>query len=420
VTESAATESASRKRVSWVELYFDLIFVFAVSQIAHAIAEDPRWRGVFAALGVFITLWWTWIGFVVLYNRQGDDRLISHRVVVLLGTIPCAVAATQVHFVFDEGKVLGYCLALATARFLLAGVYLWSSSATTDEERTAERRARGRLVPGYAFCGLLFAGSAAIPPPWRYYPWALAVALEGSLLLLGERRVTRQRIREQRQRSRLERIRAQFAAPTQPGAAVDSGHLAERFGLFVIILLGEIVVTVGVAAIDRPHQDLAYWLSLIGGLVLGGALWWIYFDAAADINEKLLSASGGNPTLAYSLYAVGHLVPAFSLLVIAAGVSLSLHEEPPSAASWLITGGLTAYLVGTRSFSTRSESRTVRIGTLAVLVLTACLALLGRFVSAPVVVAIAAGWAVLAAVVVTVLRRRVVARLGDDPLAFLT
>jgi low temperature requirement protein LtrA len=415
------TESTARKRVSWVELYFDLIFVFAVSQLAHAIADHARWRGVLAALGVFITLWWTWIGFVVLYNRQGDDRKVSHRVIVLLGTIPCAVAATQVHFVFDQGAVLGYCLALAAARFLLAGVYLWSSSsATTDEERTAERRARGRLVPGYAFCGLLFAGSAALPPPWRYYPWALAIGIEGSLLLLGERRVSRQRLREQRPRSRMDLLRAQFAAPTQPGAAVDAGHLAERFGLFVIILLGEIVVSVGAAAIDRPDQDSAYWLSLIGGLVLGGALWWIYFDASADINEKLLSASGGNPTLAYSLYAIGHLTPAFSLLVVAAGVSLSLHEEPPSAAPWLITGGLTAYLVGTRSFSTRSESRAVRIGTLAVLVLTACLALLGRFLSAPVVVAIAAVWAVLAAIAVTVLRRRLVARLGDVPLAFLT
>lgn len=114
------TDGAPRKRVSWVELYFDLIFVFAVSQVAHEIAADPRWRGISASLGVFITLWWTWIGFVVLYNRQGNDQMVSHRVVVLLGTIPCAVAATELHLVFEKGMVLGYCLALAAARFLLA------------------------------------------------------------------------------------------------------------------------------------------------------------------------------------------------------------------------------------------------------------------------------------------------------------
>jgi hypothetical protein len=116
--------------------------------------------------------------------------------------------------------------------------------------------------------------------------------------------------------------------------------------------------------------------------------------------------------MAYSLYAIGHLVPAFSLLAVAAGVSLSLHDEPPAASPWLITGGLTIYLIGTRSFTGSGHGVLPRVGRLAALVLTAALAVLGRWLSAPVVVAIAAACSVLGAVAVTLLRRRALDRLA--------
>jgi len=67
--------------------------------------------------------------------------------------------------------------------------------------------------------------------------------------------------------------------------------------------------------------------------VLAAALWWIYFTSAAEIYERLLGLSGGNPTLAYSLYAAGHVPPAFALLLVAAGVNLSLLEPAPSTAA---------------------------------------------------------------------------------------
>ena len=88
--EGRADGEAEGKRVSWVELYFDLIFVFAVGQAAHVIVVDPDWSGIGTALGLFVTLWWSWIGFVVLYNRHGEDRA-SRRLFLLAGSVPCAV-----------------------------------------------------------------------------------------------------------------------------------------------------------------------------------------------------------------------------------------------------------------------------------------------------------------------------------------
>ncbi|HKT03074.1 MAG TPA: low temperature requirement protein A, partial [Rugosimonospora sp.] len=218
--------------------------------------------------------------------------------------------------------------------------------------------------------------------------------------------------------ARRDLLRSQFAPPRDPAHAVDAEHLAERFGLFMIILLGEIVISVGTGALDSAHEDLAYWLSVGGGLVLAGALWWVYFTSAAEMNRRLLAASGGNPLLAHTLYAGGHLVPAFSLLVIAAGVTLSLRDHPPGVASWLVTCGLAGYLAGTRVLAAMRHRWYAGLLRIVLLAATVCLALLGRVLIQPAVVAVAAGWALGAALAVSALQP-VLRRLGGDPLRHL-
>jgi low temperature requirement protein LtrA len=207
--------------------------------------------------------------------------------------------------------------------------------------------------------------------------------------------------------------------PSDPHRAVDSAHLSERFGLFMILLLGEVVITTGTAALDRPSDDVGYWLALVGGLVLAGALWWVYFTSAAEIYERMLSFSGGNPLLAYSLYAAGHLVPAFALLMVAAGVNLSLQEPAPPTAAWFVTAGLTVYLIGTRAVADGTRRWYVVLARIAVLAGTVCVALLERVLPAPVVIVVIAVWAVAIAAVAGSIRHKALDRLGDDPAAFL-
>ncbi|MET7402074.1 low temperature requirement protein A [Dactylosporangium sp. NPDC005572] len=401
--------AAPGKRVSWVELYFDLVFVFAVSQVAHVMVGQPDAGAVFGALGLFATLWFTWIGFVLLYNRRGDDRRLVDRLVILAGTVPCAIAATQAHHAFEH-HAAGFAVALAGARVVLAAGYLLQ----------AERRA----ALAYLVSALVFAASTATHGAWTYVLWGLALGHEIAVVLLrGGReqlrtlRRSRQEVRDLQERRR-ERLEAQITPPADRAVAVDAAHLAERFGLFMIILLGEVVISVGGAALDRGEEDLGYWLSLGGGLVLAGALWWIYFHSMASLNERLLVASGGNPSLAHTLYASGHLMPAFALLVVAAGVNLSLHDDPPKAAAWLVTAGLAAYLAGTRVLAPARRHWYGGLVRMLVLGGTACLALLANVLVTPAVVAVAAGWAVLVAVAVT-LTRPALDRFGDDPLAFL-
>jgi len=407
VDDGGESTASHGKRVGWVELYFDLVFVFAVGQVAHGMVADPHWLRAAAALGLFATLWWTWIGFAVLYNRRGDDSRAADRLFVLAGTIPCGIAATQAHHVF-EGHPAVFAAAMAGVRLILAAAHRWPARPGLDQSR---------ISWGYVVSAVLFGVSTVFPYTWVL--WAFALLLEAGFLLLGDRHGRRRG--ESRQRpSPADQWRMLLKPPSDPNLAVDSAHLAERFGLFMILLLGELVITVGTAALERPADDVAYWASLVAGLVMAGALWWLYFASAARIYERLLGLSGGNPALAYSLYAVGHLFPAFALLLVAAGVNLSLHESPPQAAVWFTTVGLTMYLAGTRVFSAPGSPRwyagPARIAALAA---TVCLAFLGRVLPAPGVVVVVAAWAVGSAVVAAGIRHRALDRMGDDPVAFL-
>ncbi|WP_255410323.1 low temperature requirement protein A [Amycolatopsis sp. CA-128772] len=167
---------APGKRVGWVELYFDLVFVFAVGQVAHGMVAAPHWARVAAALGLFATLWWTWIGFAVLYNRRGDDSRAADRLFVLAGTIPCAIAATQVHHVF-EGHPAIFAAAMAAVRVLLAAAHRWPARPGLDQRR---------ISTGYAASAVLFAASAVLPGSGWF--WAFALLQEAGFLLLGGHR----------------------------------------------------------------------------------------------------------------------------------------------------------------------------------------------------------------------------------------
>ena len=172
-----------------------------------------------------------------------------------------------------------------------------------------------------------------LPGPFRYVLWAIGIGVESGAMLAEDREAA----------PRAPRPRPDRAAPDRPGEALDPHHFAERFGLFLIILLGEVVVEAGqaaVAATSRPGG----WAALVAAMVLAAALWWLYFDSAAEINLKVLELSGGSPTMARAIFAVGHMLPAFALLITAAGVGLLLEEDPPRIAYWLACVGIGIYV----------------------------------------------------------------------------
>jgi len=297
------------KRVSWVELYLDLVFVLAVAQLAHLIVTEPAMRSVWIALGLFFTLWWTWVGFAVLYNRLGADEPVQ-RLLFLAASVPIGVAAVAIEPA-STGDSTVFALSLAVARLVLAGAH-----AVTGEGRSLLSERITRACLGSA---ALFALSAATPEPLRYALWAVAIGVESSAMLAEDRTAAR-RLRRDHDLSALR--------PEDASEALDAHHFAERFGLFLIILLGEVVVEAGQASANGHATDTAGWAVLVAAMVLAAALWWVYFDSAAAINLKVLELSGGSPTMARAIFAVGHMLPAFALLIIAAGVGPPAGGRP--------------------------------------------------------------------------------------------
>jgi low temperature requirement protein LtrA len=186
----------------------------------------------------------------------------------------------------------------------------------------------------------------------------------------------------------------------------------------MIILLGEVVVSAGESAVELTRHDARYWLALLAALVLAAGLWWIYFTAAAPIAEAVLRASGGNPAMAYGLYAGGHLPAAFALLAVAAGVSRTLSGPPSQVAAWYVTSGLAVFVMSSRVVDT---GRLRRYGPLPRLVLgavTACAALLNPVISTTGVALVAAAWAAAVAAYVTWSAPGRLKGIAADPLSY--
>jgi low temperature requirement protein LtrA len=369
------------KRVSWVELYLDLVFVLAVGRLAHLIVGHPEMHSVWVALGLFATLWWTWVGFAVLYNRHGADSL-ALRVLFLAGSVPTGVAAVAIDPA-STGDSTVFALSLAVTRVLLA-VATAVAGGGTD-------LLRGRITRACLGSAALFLISIWVPEPFRYLLWAIGIGTESGAML-AEDRDTARRVRREDDLKAL--------APADPADALDAHHFAERFGLFLIILLGEVVVEAGQSSVNGGVATTSGWAALVAAMLLAAALWWLYFDSIVEVNLKVLELSGGSPTMARAIFAVGHMLPAFALLITAAGVGLLLEEEPPRIADWLACIGIGIYLGGTRAIS--AGSRWVpRIVRTLVLLATFQLARLRPELSPYGYLWLLTGWVLMCAVVTT-------------------
>ncbi|MGH2636363.1 MAG: low temperature requirement protein A [Actinomycetota bacterium] len=246
-------DRAADRRVTFLELFFDLVFVVVISQLAHRLAEHPPWSGVGWFAFLFYAVWSSWLNGTLYYDLHGTDD-VSVRVFTFGQMLAVALIAAYIGDVPGEGSA-GFALAYAANTFIL--VILWFRTGLHDPSH------RPGSIPystGYLLATMLFVVSAGVDEPARYRLWALALVVEVAGQVIGYHRWT--------------------PPATQGGEATiaTTPSLIERFGLFVIIVLGEVIVGAvdGMAQIV-PLQANEIVLGLLGVLVAVG-LWWIYFD----------------------------------------------------------------------------------------------------------------------------------------------
>ena len=237
------------RHATWFELFFDLVFVAAVSQLASALARDPS-GAVFARFAaLFAVIIWAWVLYTLYANRFDTDDLIF-RLAKSGAMLAIAAVAVNLHRVMaGDGGTAGFAIGYVVLRSFLLALY----GRARYHVRGEGRRLADIYIVGYSFTTGLWLVSIFVPGPYRYVLWCVAMLIDLSI--------------------------APRAWATLKGHAVVISHLTERFGTFFIIVLGEAVVSV-VAGVAGLEFTVECWI--VGGLcfVVALCLWWIYFDLA--------------------------------------------------------------------------------------------------------------------------------------------
>jgi low temperature requirement protein LtrA len=314
--------SVEEQEVTPLELFFDLVFVFAITQVSGFVSDDATWTHLAEGLAILAVLWWAWVSYAWLGNTAAsDDGAI--RVVLLTAMGAMLIVSLAVPGAFgDDGLIFG--IAYFAVRLLHLGAYALLAREDAELQGLVGRLA-STAVPG-AFL-LVVAGALDDTP--RAVCWIAALLVDyGGLAAQGVR-----------------------------GWRVQAGHFAERHGLIIIIALGESVVSLGLGAggLDLDARVVA---GALLGIATAAALWWAYFDVVALVAERRLREApyGDQIRIARDSYTYLHLPMVAGIVVFAIGVKRTLadaghlHAVPATA----LCAGAALYLVALSAFKRRN------------------------------------------------------------------
>jgi low temperature requirement protein LtrA len=300
------------QRVTPQELFFDLVFVYAITQVTTLMSEDLTWRGIGHGLLVLAALWWAWTGYAWLTNTlEPEEGMV--RAGLFGGMAAMLLAALAVPGAFGaEAELFG--VAYVLVRLINLALYAIAGKRDPEFLHTLVR-----FSPTAAIGPVILLAAAFVDGDARTLLWILAIATlyAGPLIDRGR------------------------------GWRISPAHFAERYGLVVIIALGESIVAMGVAV-----AGVAPTWGIIAAAVLGlaviAALWWAYFDVLAVLAARQLSETSGitRARLARDYFSYLHMPMIAGIVMFALGLKITAHDgrEPlalvPAVA---LCGGLSLY-----------------------------------------------------------------------------
>lgn len=329
------------RRATWLELFFDLCFVVAVAALARNLHDDPTLGGALAFSGLFVPIWWAWMGFTWYATAFDNDDLVYRGTILLamLGII--AVAANVVGV--PEGESTGFVLAYAALRALLVGLFIRARRHATTVRVFCTRYALGNSLGV-----LVWLLSLLVPEPARYGIWALGLFIEIATPI--------------------------FAYQSVDVDSFDAGHITERYGLFTLIVLGESIVAVAAGVADVGWR-LESTLTAVAGFTIAACIWWTYFDyveaRALRVGKRDSFLWGYGHLFIYAAIAT---VGVGTQLAIEGGVEAAVASVAPISAApsgfgdgarGILCGGVAIYLLAISAIHSVNR-HTFRDGTLAV------------------------------------------------------
>lgn len=315
----AIGERTEHRQVSFLELFYDLVYVVLIAELTHALAAhiDPRHIAEFSFL--FIITWWAWINGTAYHDLHGNND-IRTRIFTFLQMFTVAAMAVFAHDALGETSA-GF--ALSYAGFQLILTFLWWRTGVHDPDHRPLSRP---YALAFLITTLLFVASVFVEPPDRFAIWVVAISISVALplymLRLGRNTPA---------------VQAQMEL-----SMTATASLVERFGLFTIIVLGEVIV--GVVQGVAGYHDLTWQAGGISalGMMIAFGIWWLYFDFVSHRIPR-------RGTLWGYLWSYAHLpVTAGIAMVGAAIVNVVDHASDPLPVEvrWLLAGAIGMVLVG--------------------------------------------------------------------------
>ena len=361
------------QRATTLELFYDLVFVFAITQVSHLLLEHLTWAGAGQSLLVLLVVWWSW-NYTTWVTNELDPESISVRVLMITLMLLSLLMSVAIPGAFEGQALLfaGSYVAIQVGRHAFL-TFFASGPGTIERERA------GRILTWFVAAGVLWIAGALADGPTRIVLWMAALALDYVAPLViywvpGRRRLE--------------------------GASWNVGteHFAERFQLFIIIALGETIVITG-ATTSELDLGTARLAAFGLAFVTTAAMWWLYFNYVARIAQRQLELSANRTTLARDGYTYLHVVMVAGIIVSAVGDELMIAhptEVLPAPEIAVVVAGPGLYLLAHALFRRRM---TGSWGTKRLLGAAGCLAVgaAGPFVPALVLAGLVI--AVLAAVI---------------------
>jgi low temperature requirement protein LtrA len=317
----------AHSRVTFVELFFDLVFVFAITQLSHGLLEHLTPLGTLQAAILMFAVWWAWIDTAWMTNWLDPERAPARMLLFALMFVGLIISVS----IPDAFGGRGPAFAIAYAAFAIAPklFMLW----VLKRHDAGNYRNFLRITVWRAAGAACWLAGGFVSPETRLAVWALALAIDTVAPLAG------------------------FRVPGLGRSStadwdVEGGHLAERCALFIIIALGESILIIGATSAGLPAtlvNNTAFANAFIGSV----AMWAVYFNIGAERGSHLIAGSDDPGRLARSGYTYLHVLMVAGIIVAAVGDELVLHHpggHTDTKTAAVIVGGPALYLLGNALF----------------------------------------------------------------------
>ena len=289
-------EERQSQTATSLELFYDLVFVFAITQVSHHLLEHLTWEGAGQSAVMLLMVWWSW-NYTTWLTNELDPEAIQVRLVVIALMLASMIMAISIPEAFGDKALLfaGAYVAIQVGRT----AFLAFAGASAG---TLERRRASQILIWFVAAGVFWIAGALAEGTTRTLLWLIALAID-----YGAPAVT---------------YWVPWSGRVRPSAwQVGTSHFAERFQLFVIIALGESIVITG-ATTAELELDTARSAAFALAFLSTAALWWLYFNYVARIAERRLELAENRTLMARDAYTYLHVVLIAGVIVSAVGDEL--------------------------------------------------------------------------------------------------